>query len=246
MSAPFTHDHYRDILRTAHKAGYKFARFGDLEVLQAGTERACFLRHDCDNDLVAAQATARIEAKMAVQSTWFVMMRSAMYNLMAPTNRSLVHQILELGHDLGLHFDAADVPHGRLRHELDRERRWLEDEFQTPVNVVSFHQPSAEILAGTCDLGVLNTYDRQAFDGVFYYSDSNMTFRDGCPSKLFRDGKHRLVQLLLHPEWWTQDAEDVHAKWARMLANNVALAQRNLLERELTYTRAHRLKIEMT
>jgi hypothetical protein len=38
------------------------------------------------------------------------------------------------------------------------------------------------------DLEILNTYDRQAIDGVFCDSDPNMTFRCGCPSELFRDG----------------------------------------------------------
>lgn len=248
MTAPldFTHGHYRRIMRAALDAGYRFAFFGDYDALHAGEQRACFLRHDCDNDLVGAAEVAAIETSMGVVSTWFVMPRSAMYNLLAPTNRKLVGDILAGGHRLGLHFDAslyADAPDEKMRAEVRRECRLLEYEFGQPIDVVSFHQPDQRILSGSFDPGMMNTYDKARLKDVFYYSDSNLNFREGCPSELFAARRHRLIQLLLHPEWWTQDKMTMREKWARMLTNNAELARGSLLAREATYLRPHGIRI---
>jgi hypothetical protein len=243
----FTHDHYRRIMKAALEAGYSFAFFGDYDRLQSGDQRACFLRHDCDNDLVAAVQAAAIETDMGVVSTWFVMPRSAMYNLLAPTSRKLVGEILAGGHQLGLHFDAslyAQASDEKMREEVRRECQLLEDEFGQSINVVSFHQPDQRILSGGFDPGVMNTYDKVRLRDVFYYSDSNLNFREGCPSDLFASRRHRLIQLLLHPEWWTHDKIDMREKWARMLTNNITLARGSLLEREATYLFPHQIKVE--
>lgn len=243
----FTHEHYRKILRAGLDSGYRFAFFDDLSAISAAGQRACFLRHDCDNDLVAAARLAAIETEMGVASTWFVMPRSAMYNLLAPTNRHLVARILTGGHRLGLHFDASlwtDAPDDAMRAEVRRECGLLQDEFGQPITVISFHQPDQRILSGAFDPEILHTYDKRRLDGVFYYSDSNLKFREGCPSEVFVRQQHRRIQLLVHPEWWTEEKLDLRQKWARMLANNVELAQSSLLERERTYTSAHRIKFD--
>lgn len=248
MIEPFTHAEYRDILGAALSANYRFATFDQLETVKSTNERACFLRHDCDNDLVAALDVAAIESEMGIYSTYFLMPRSAMYNLFAPPNRSLVHEILKLGHRIGLHYDASLVAgqsNEVLRDEVLHEQALIAREFGSPVDVMSFHQPDQRILGGAIDVGMLNTYDASAFEGVFYYSDSNLGFRDGSPSMLFRKGEHRVIQLLLHPEWWTEVAMSLPEKWARMLANNVTLAQQSLLMREKTYDRAHRVRFDI-
>jgi hypothetical protein len=244
---PFTYAHYREIVVAALAAGYRFCSFPELAQVRSGTQYSCSLRHDCDNDLVAALRLARVERDLGIRSTYFVMLRSAMYNLLSPANAALVREILGQGHWLGLHFDEsvhAGEPLERLSALVDRERQWLTEEFGQSVEVVSFHQPSHKIVEGTLALNCINTYSRQDLAGVHYVSDSNLKFRDGCPSEIFRGRHHRHVQILLHPEWWTEQEMPLGEKWNQMLINNLELMQQSLLAREATYKTPQRLRLE--
>jgi len=235
---PFTHDRYRAILRAGLAAGYRFASFHDIEALRRGEVRACLMRHDCDNDLVAAMRMAEIEAEEGVSSTYFVMLRSALYNLLAPPETALVRRILALGHGVGLHFDesvVAELPDAGVPVEVDRERALLQAEFGCPIDVVSFHQPGARILEGRIALACVNTYDRRHMAGFHYTSDSNLTFRGGDPIDLFATGTHPRLHILVHPEWWTAVEMSLAEKWNAMLLDNVDLMQGSLLAREDTY-----------
>lgn len=236
---PFTHARYREMLRAGGAAGYRFAGFGELSAHGAAQTRLCLLRHDCDNDLVAAARLAEIEAEEGVRSTFFLMLRSALYNLLAPTGRTLVRRILDRGHWLGLHFDESVVagePDARVSELVDRERQTLREEFGQEIGVVSFHQPGRRILDNRIKLACLNTYDRQDMAGVHYTSDSNLVFRGGEPDALFAEGAHRRIQILIHPEWWTAEPMPLAEKWNRMLLDNLEVMQESLLRREDTYT----------
>ncbi|WP_448208560.1 hypothetical protein [Azospirillum sp. sgz302134] len=234
----FTLARYAAILRAGLDAGYRFAGFDELAQVRGLSTPACLLRHDCDNDLVAALRMARVEAEAGVHSTWFVMPRSALYNLFSPPNAAIVREILALGHRLALHFDELpfrDATPEVLAAQVERERCWLAEEFGHPVCAVSFHQPSRRVLDNAIILACLNTYDRKDMDGFHYLSDSNMNWREGCPGDLFRERRHPKLQLLVHPEWWTDGQMSQADKWRAMLADNFGLMQRSLLEREATY-----------
>lgn len=242
----FTLARYRGILRAGRAADYRFAGFTEIETLRRDGNRACLLRHDCDNDLVAALRMADIEAEEGVSSTYFVMLRSAMYNLLAPPQAALVRRILALGHRLGLHFDesvVAELSDGAVPAEVDRERAILRTEFGCTIEVVSFHQPGPRILDGRIRLGCVNTYDRGDLAGFHYTSDSNLTFRGGAPDVLFAAGTAPLLHLLIHPEWWTEAAIGLDRKWDAMLLDNFELVQAALLEREATFNRRRALRI---
>lgn len=239
MSAPpFTLDRYREIVRAGLDAGYRFGFFDEIDAARRSGELVCLLRHDCDNDLTAAARLAAAEAALGVRSTWFVMTRAALYNLWAPTNVRLVRDILAMGHRLGLHFDES--PHAGadaadIAAAVDRERGWLEDEFGTPVDATSFHQPSRRVLDQQIKINGLNTYDQSDMAGFHYMSDSNMAWRAGCPSQALRERRHPRLHLLSHPEWWTPQPMERRDKWRAMLANNLALMQDSLTARESTF-----------
>lgn len=238
---PFTREDYRDILRRGLAAGYRFALFSELREGPSMSKR-CFMRHDCDNDLVAAAAMAEIEAEEGVSTTHFLMLQSAMYNLLAPENLRLARRIAACGQTVGLHFDAS--PQARrvgsnIAVEVDRQRAILADELSMPIEVVSFHQPDETILSGRVKTACINTYDAQDMAGVYYTSDSNLTFRGGDPRELFSRGEYDSIQVLIHPEWWTEAPMPLMDKWALMLKSNIDLMQKSLLEREKTYNAKH-------
>ncbi len=234
----FTCDRYRAILNAGRVAGYRFASFDEIKAIRRGQEKVCLLRHDCDNDLAAAARMAEIEAEEGVSSTYFVMLRSVMYNLLAPPQAAFAHRIRSLGHWLGLHFDEAAVAHMRaelLAAEVDRERELLRAEFGCSIDVVSFHQPGARVLAGEVKLDCINTYDRTDMEGFYYTSDSNLGFRGREPDELFASGEHPRLHILIHPEWWTENATSLAEKWNAMILDNVEIIQTSLLEREGTF-----------
>lgn len=243
MPAAFTYDDYRQILRAGLAAGYRFSSFAERE----GGENICLMRHDCDNDLVAAAAMADIEKEEGVQATYFLMLRSAMYNLLAPDNLKLARHIRDHGHWIGLHFDASELG-GRsdreLSEEVDLHRAILSRELGGTVDVISFHQPDSRILNGMISLNCINTYSKSDMAGIYYTSDSNLAFRGGHPCELFSRGEHRRIQVLTHPEWWTASPMPLEEKWAGMIRNNLDLMQDSLLKREKTYIRRHRIRID--
>ena len=244
--APFTFEHYRYMLRTGRDAGYRFITFDQLPQVRATDERACIIRHDCDNDPIAAASLARIEAELGVRATYFFMTRAALYNLMAPKVAALVHEIIALGHRLALHFDEfpyRTLPSAQIAAQVDRERRWLTEEFGQPINVVSFHQPSERVLSNEVRLNCINTYDENDMRGLRYISDSNFRFRAETPVECFQRGEHRQIQLGLHPECWTEEAMEPDSKWDLALVHSVELMQDSMLAREDTFKRRRAVSV---
>jgi len=241
---PFTHEHYKYILRSGLDSGYKFISFSELGKLGQDQQLVC-LRHDCDNDLTAAEAMARLEEEIGVRSTFFLMLRSAMYNLLSIPNAELARKVIRRGHDIGLHFDEQYYPNAtptQLVAYVDWERAFLSREFGVPVEVVSFHQPSQRVLENRVRTDCISTHDRNYMKGVHYISDSNMVWKKRCPIEFFLARKHPRLQLLIHPEWWTPEEMTVQQKWNQMLLNNFELIQQSLLRRERTYTQRQEIE----
>jgi hypothetical protein len=242
----FTRDRYQAILRAGRVAGYRFSAFDEVKTVRSAQEKVCLLRHDCDNDLIAAARMAEIEADEGVSSTYFLMLRSVMYNLLAPPHTAMVRRILSLGHRLGLHFDESVVAHLRSEQvaaEVERERDLLRAEFGCSIGVVSFHQPGPRVLTGEIHLGCINTYSRADMEGFHYTSDSNLAFRGGEPSELFSNSTHPWLHILIHPEWWTETATSLSEKWNVMILNNIQIIQTSLLEREDTFHERRTVRI---
>ena len=242
----YTHDSYREILGCALEHGWQFIPFSEAKVPAAG-KRRCLLRHDCDNDLEASLEMARIEASLGIKATYFVMLRSALYNLLSPVNHARVAGILEQGHWIGLHFD--EFPHRNksaedLRNLVNTEREFLEAEFGRRVDVVSFHQPSQRVLDQQVTIDCINTYDRSLFRSIRYQSDSNLRLlQDGSPTALFADPDLDTLQLLIHPEWWTRADVPLEEKWQGMLARAADDSEQSLWDREDAYNTRHRIEV---
>ena len=168
---PFTRDGYRDLLERALGAGYEFAAFDSGD----GVPGRCLLRHDVDVELGAALELARIEAELGVSSTYFVMLRSAFYNLFGRDNHDAVHALVGLGHRIGLHYDAAYKPPGEVTRShaasIELEAAFLESMFSIPVRTVSFHQPSFGPDPGEMHpRGLVSAWN---MPGYAYVSDAN-------------------------------------------------------------------------
>jgi hypothetical protein len=194
LSCAFDLDHYGELLRSAKAGGYRFAFF-DREP-QAGD---VLLRHDVDLSLDAAIALAELEAEAEASATYFLMTRSVFYNLASPEGEAALAQLRALGHRVGLH---AVYP----RAELD-------DRFD---HVVAWHNPEAEFMSVSLD-GAANAMEPRFFVPGRYRSDSNQSWREGCPHEALARGDFEWLQLLTHPEIWVYPGTTMRETMLAML-----------------------------
>lgn len=259
MALIFSLPSYRGMLIGAKCAGYRFIDFSAIDCTQESRffeGGRCLLRHDVDADLSAALTMAEVENDLGITSTYFLMLRSPVYNLMGRHNHLMVEKILTLGHAVGLHYDQGfDALRGLTPEQtadaVEHEAQWLENQFNTQVAAVSFHQPGAEVLQGKIRTSSrINTYDRARLAAFAYYSDSNRQFplaqcADGGITGVIAACAPHSLQLLIHPLWWVYDDPSTEAVWDRAILSNLQSMQQQLLETERAYGIARRFDVSM-
>jgi hypothetical protein len=228
----FTRGAYRRMLEAALGSDYAFVPYVQTEPLE--TERACILRHDVDVDPGAALELARIEHELGVRSTYFVMTRSPIYNAFGRANQTLLREIADLGHWIGLHYDVAFRPDGSpVDGWIKAEAEVLATMLCTTVKTVSFHQPmlSDEHPSRIRVDGLVSAFD---FPGFVYVSDANKVLREGSLVRMFRESSIPRLHLCIHAEWWVTD--DPHLSpgelWDEALLRNLHRSQEQILATE--------------
>lgn len=207
----FSENEFRALAGAFFDAGYRFGTFTDH-----APDRTLILRHDIDFSLEYAVRLAEIEAELGVRATYFFMLSSNFYNVLARSGRDALARIQALGHIVSLHFDP--VIYDDMDEGFAQERRIFEASFG-PVEVVSIHRPGVFLNDSNRALGdCLHTYQDSLFKDLRYISDSAGAFRHGHPleSDAFRDGKS--IHLLLHPIWWINPGRapcDQIVEWLR-------------------------------
>lgn len=213
----FTREVYRRLLRNAILA-WPVHLYPEIPA----DGRILLWRHDCDYSMHAARSLARIEQEEGLRATYFLRMRSEMYNLMEADVMQCVHEIRRLGHALALHFDHPLT--GITREDdmvplLERDRRLLEQIVESPVEVFSFHNPAAFALS--CRKwtygGLINTYAECFQSSIAYCSDSNGYWRHQRLPDVIETVRPPRLQVLTHPEWWTPEAMQPRQRIQRCL-----------------------------
>lgn len=233
----FNLDTYKEMLRAALAAGYIFEPF---EVVSGQSkETSCLLRHDIDVDLGAALRMAQIEHELGIKSTYFLMTRSPVYNLMSRSGNSFAREIIKLGHHIGLHYDQGYYPGEHMPEAswITWESELLERLLNVEVKVVSFHQPSPTVLEGKVDTGSrLNTYTHPRKSGFHYISDSNRVWAKEHPTTVFEQKLYPKLQLLIHPMWWVYGQYDTtEGVWDHAILQNISYMQDQVFNTERAY-----------
>lgn len=206
------------IVSRALVQGYRVVPFREFTVPDA--RPVLLLRHDLDGPLKGAQAIAELEAEVGVHATFFVQTAGSFYNLLSASNRAFMRGLTDLGHEVGLHYEAArylgDGGSAALRGDL----RLLEDLTGQPVRSASQHLP----LDG--DAVALDDYvENEAYAPRFtqapmtYISDSLMSWRQVTPHDLLDRGDS--FQLLTHPETWLASYRDMPEALAGMMQEEI-------------------------
>ena len=225
----FTEVGFKNLLQALKANGYKFASYG-----QARQGRQVLWRHDVDCSMHRAAQLAEIEAEEGALATYFVNPRCAFYNLFEPEIAQLLDKIRQLGHDIGLHFDAGayDVKTWSAEEvevAIAHERAILEMALDTPVKSVSWHNPDISNLLefGTDKVGsLINAYGASLQREYVYCSDSNGYWRFEPMAKVIAAGHPRL-HLLTHPEWWTPEPMSPSARIDRAIMGRARAVRRD-------------------
>ena len=177
-------------------------------------------------------AIAEVEAELRVQATYFVMVRSELYNPFSRRALDGLDRIVDLGHHIGLHLDASlyDGDPDSLDQAAQTECTILETLINEPVTIISFHRPSQALLG--LDRRVAcrhHTYEPRFFKEIGYCSDSKGGWHHGHPLDHDAVRQGHALQLLTHPIWWqASPRESVREKLDRF-----ALRRFDLLRAEL-------------
>jgi hypothetical protein len=191
-------------LVAAAAARYRFLRFDEASI----EGEVALWRHDIDISPQRALAMARVEAEHGVCATYFVQLSSRYYSIIEPEVAALLRQIVRLGHDIGLHFDAEVCAH-RSAPDYDRriafEATVLAEVVETNVTSFTLHNPTTLIgvsLDEPFRAGLLNGSCPEFRTSYAYCSDSNGLWRFRTLAEMIADPAVGRLYALTHPEWW--------------------------------------------
>ncbi len=186
-------------------------------------------RHDIDGSVHQAYELAKIENRLGIKSTYFVMLHSWFYDIREKEVNSLLKNIKDLGHAIGLHFDFEYIPSGSINDEasflkaLKHQKEELELILGFGINVFSFHNPttiSEDLRSKLKEYkyeDMINVYHEKFINEYKYCSDSNGLWRFDKLSDLIDPKKYPKLHVLTHPEWWTENSMTPRQKIVRVL-----------------------------
>lgn len=169
------------------------------------------LRHDIDIDPAAAIEMAKTEQAIGARATYFILLTNRHTNPLDKDFRDAVRNLFELGHWIGLHFDATQYDlhpaDENFAGFVQQEADILEMSVGVSVDAVSFHRPAKELLesSGSITAPFPHTYESVFLRQIEYCSDSSGTWTYGPPQGR---NAHRLgnpFHFLTHPIWWGHD-----------------------------------------
>ncbi len=192
----FTYDQYIQFLKFSLNYR-KFSFFNSEE-----QQDIFILRHDIDVFLQPAVKIALLEKEIDISSTFFLLQTSPCYNPNTQNNHKMIMEIINLDHQIGLHFDPLvyqTIDINVLSQKLAQERDCLEQLIGRKVSCFSLHNPSVSGQMPQLDTDMINAYSINYFNNDSYLSDSCRNFRGKNPYDFVQKVKSKKAQLLFHP-----------------------------------------------
>lgn len=204
QTGAFTLAGYGALLGAFAARGYRVVAYAEVDPAAPNL----ILRHDVDFDLGQAVLMAEREAGLGVRATYFVLLRTEFYNPFSEAGAAAARRLCELGHDVGLHFDAgtSDRADRDLGEAVSCECGILEQVIGRAVGAFSFHRPRPALLDEVLEVpGRINAYAPRFFREMGYCSDSRGAWHYGHPLDHGAVREGRALQLLTHPIWWCSE-----------------------------------------
>lgn len=201
----FTTSNYCKLLKQA-KENFAFKNFTNFH----NQENFIIWRHDVDFSMHRALKLAKIEATEGIKATYFILLHSEFYNLFEKEISDLLNKIIELGHDIGLHFDSHyyNITNEiELEDKLLLEKNVIESFFKVKINSFCFHINNEFTLKCINKeyAGLVNAFSGFFQREIAYCSDSNGYWRFKRLEDVLKDGNLKRLQVLTHPELWQDE-----------------------------------------
>lgn len=165
-----------------------------------------YLRHDVDFSIELSVPMAEVEAELRVQSIYYILLTGP-YNVLNKNSVNAIKKIVELGHQIGLHYDLQSYPTDELKatQKLQQESEIIKEITGHPLLSIVMHEP----FKGGADIFInkkeyLNPSFFQKNDTTLcYISDSCRAWRDDNLLRfLSRQTEQDRLLLNIHPESW--------------------------------------------
>jgi hypothetical protein len=223
--ASFTFREYEELL-VETLSRFKVGGYDLLKKIDSLGVPLAIFRHDIDMSPEAALQIAKIEAKHNVKTSYTVLLGGAHYNPFEKATNRLLNEIVELGHDVGLHFPCQDYEmnsESEFVAKLAQEAKQLSYILSGKrVNFFSYHDPTqfALSLDSPYYAAMLNAYSGLIRNAFEYSSDSNGFWRHRDWKSLLAEYPKN-IHLLTHPEWWSENkaspAEKVFSRFEKIM-----------------------------
>ena len=201
---------YGDYLKQLLDDGYECLSFADPRAREISGKHL-LLRHDIDIDPEMAVPMARREAEVGARSTYYVLISTRHTNPLDIAFRHAVYEIANLGHWIGLHFDAtqygltADSENFNecVQHEISLAEKILGVKMES----ISFHRPSRDLIASSAELTspLRHTYEHVFMKEMEYCSDSSGKWAYGPPEDREAPKLGKPFHFLTHAIWWADN-----------------------------------------
>lgn len=196
-------------IKDLKKKKFNFVLISNLKKKKS-YKKEILLRHDIDFSPQNAIKIAKIEKKNKVYSTFYIQILSPFYSINLDKNLIYLKNIIELGHNIGLHFDASSY---KIKSEkdlikfLNLEKKILARLLDLNIRKIksfSFHNPSKRHLnfKKFKYANMINCYSDYIKSRYYYFSDSNGYWKKFNIKNFFID--HEKIQFLSHPIWWNE------------------------------------------
>ena len=203
----FTFKNYRKLIQLAKAKGFQFILHQDKFVSE---RKDIIWRHDVEFEPDYALWMAQIEHEEGVKATYFFQLHSPYYNVVDSHYREVFHQIKELGHCVGLHFDSAYwgiIDESQLNDFIIHDKEYLEKNMGVEIDTFSFHnttpftQSCLEYRYG----GLINVYSSYFKEHYSYCGDSLGYWRYDRLEDVLNDDKVQHLQVLTHDGNWNEE-----------------------------------------
>ena len=207
QSTDFSYTSFRRLLYAArsHFVAHRLSEAPD--VLPNNGTPILFLRHDIKLSLGKALRMAEIEHEHNLCATYMVRSDSPLYSLDGRQARLFLLDLVQMGHEVGLHFDLAhetgqSSSYLRLvETEIRAACERIEQIICRPVRSLSFQRPIPLLFGGHLLVnGRVNADASELRSGCI--SDSGGSWRNGNPISQMAQLVGPVLQLILHPIWW--------------------------------------------
>jgi hypothetical protein len=188
-------------------------------------EKVFLIRHDVDFSIDLALRMAKVENESKIVSTYFIMTSCESYNVLTEKSRKQLKEIINLGHEIGLHFDPT-IYKDNLVQNVKKEVEILSFIIQEEVKSISLHNPSLHGQYPLFDF-LINAYDPRLFSDSNYISDSCYDFRGKNPFEFIEGIDKSMIQVLLHPMHYSEEGDGYDKVIPRTLLDNINIVHNN-------------------